>query len=337
MWLTSRAGTDVLLTMRTWIVLVAVLVSAAARAETAPQSPASLEGDPFGPRSTLRVPDIPRKGDIHRAIQARDWTRVEHLLVEEVDRRPDAPDVLKLLAHVFLIDQKPLNAAIAIKKAEALEPLDERTRYALVLAYVAMERHDWARPELERLVASNPDDPRYEYWLARLDYDGGLYASAIERLKGVVSRDPTFVRAHDNLGLCYEAQNQPEKAMAHYRKAIELNRRAETRSPWPLLNLARLLRSRGELREAEALLREAVRYDPASAQAHYELGSVLEELERVDAAVDALGRAASLDASYPEPHYALARIYRSQGRAKEARQALATFKRLDAAREEARP
>ncbi|MGH9160314.1 MAG: tetratricopeptide repeat protein [Vicinamibacteraceae bacterium] len=324
-------------TTRAGVALVALLVLIAARAETAPQSPASLEGDPFGPQSTLRAPDMPRKEDVNRAIQARDWTRVEHLLVEEVDRRPDAPDVLELLARVFLIDRKPLNAAIAIKKAEALEPLDETTRYALVLAYVAMKRHDWARPELERLVASSPDEPRYQYWLARLDYDGGLYASAIERLEGVIARDPAFVRAHDNLGLCYEAQNLPEKAIAHYRTAIELNRRAETRSPWPPLNLALLLHGRGELGEAEMLLREAVRYDPASARALYELGSVLEELERVDAAVEALERAASLDASYPEPHYALARLYRSQGRAKEARQALATFKRLDAVRQEARP
>jgi tetratricopeptide (TPR) repeat protein len=317
--------------MRTWIVFAALLVLAVPRADAAPQAP-SLEGEPFGARSTLRVPDIPRREDVDRAIRARDWVRVERLLVEEIDRRPNAPDVLKLLAKVFLIDQKPLNAAIAIKKAEALAPLDERTRYALVLAYVAMERRDWARAELERLAASDPGEPTYQYWLARLDYDGGLYASAIERLEAVVARDPDFIRAHDNLGLCYEAQNQPDKAIAHYREAIALNRRAETKSPWPLLNLAVLLRSRGGLDEAEALLREAIRYDSASPRAHYELGRLLEELERVEAAVDALERASSLDASYPEPHYALARIYRSQGRAAEASQALATFKRLDAAR-----
>ncbi|MPY90715.1 MAG: tetratricopeptide repeat protein [Luteitalea sp.] len=320
--------------MRTWIALAVLLVLAMPRVETAPQSPALLA---FGARSTLRVPDIPRKDDVNRAIHARDWARVERLLVEEIDRRPNAPEVLKLLASVFLIDQKPLNAAIAIKKAEALEPLDESTRYALVLAYVAIERRDWARAELERLVASDSGDPRYQYWLARLDYDGGVYASAIERLESVIARDPGFIRAHDNLGLCYEAQNRPDTAIAHYRKAIDLNRRAATKSPWPPLNLAVLLRSRGELREAEALLGEAVRYDPASPRAHYELGRLLEELERVDAAVDALKRAMSLDASYPEPHYALARIYRAQGRSEEASRALATFKRLDAVRQEGRP
>ncbi|MPZ18301.1 MAG: tetratricopeptide repeat protein [Luteitalea sp.] len=335
MCLTSHAGTDALLKMRTWIVLAALLFLATPRAQTQPQSPALLDVERFGARSTLRVPDIPRKEDVNRAIHARDWARVERLLVEEIDRRPNAPEVLKLLARVFLIDQKPLNAAIAIKKAEALAPLDEETRYTLVLAYVAIERHDWARAELNRLVASDSDDPRYQYWLARLDYDGGLYASAIERLEGVIARDPDFIRAHDNLGLCYEAQNRPDKAIVHYHKAIDLNRRAATKSVWPPLNLAVLLRSRGELGEAEALLREAVRYDQASPRAHYELGRVLEELERADA-VEALQRAVSLDASYPDPHYALARIYRVQGRAEEARQALATFKRLDA-QQEARP
>lgn len=333
MGLTRPAERDGPLKMRTRVAFAALLALATLRAEAAaPQSPALVDDEPFGARSALRVPDIPRKEDVNRAIRARDWARVERLLVEEIDRRPNAPEVLELLARVFLIDQKPLNAAIAIKKAEALEPLDEATRYALVLAYVAIERRHWARAELERLVASDPDEPRYQYWLARLDYDGGLYASAIERLERVIAREPGFVRAHDNLGLCYEAQNQPDKALAHYREAIELNRRAATKSSWPPLNLAVLLRRRGESREAEALLREALRYDPTSARAHYELGSLLEESERLDAAVESLKRAASLDAAYPEPHYALARIHRSRGRTEEARQALATFKRLDAAR-----
>ena len=32
------------------------------------------------------------------------------------------------------------------------------------------------------------------------------------------------MKAFDNLGLCYEALNQPEQAIAAYRKAIALNR-----------------------------------------------------------------------------------------------------------------
>ena len=66
--------------------------------------------------------------------------------------------LLTQIASVFIMDRKPLNAAIALKKAEALGPLDNHARLQLALAYIAMKRGDWARPELERLAKDEPDN-----------------------------------------------------------------------------------------------------------------------------------------------------------------------------------
>ena len=103
---------------------------------------------------------------------------------------------------------------------------------------------------------------------------------------------------------------------------------AASKSPWPPLNLGILLQALGEVKEAEALFREALSYDAELAQAHYRLGVLLEQEDRLDEATASLARAAAADASYAEPHYALARIYRARGRATEAQQAIATFERL---------
>jgi tetratricopeptide (TPR) repeat protein len=287
------------------------------------------------PIPSVSLPASLEGTDIDRALKDRDWTRAEELLVAEIDRRPSSPDLLSLLGSVFLIDRKPLNAAIAIKKAEALGSIDEPTRFTLVLAYVAMKRGDWARPELERLVHANPSNPLYQYWLGRLDYDSAQYATAITRFEQVIARDPAFIRAYDNLGLCYEALNQAEQAVRHYRRAIELNRKASSKSAWPALNLATLLRERGELVEAEALLREALEYDASSAKARYQLGAVLEQQGQLEPAISELIRAATDDVTYAEPHYALARIYRQQGRHSKADDALAAFRRLHEAQREA--
>jgi tetratricopeptide (TPR) repeat protein len=168
----------------------------------------------------------------------------------------------------------------------------------------------------------------YPYWLGRLDYDDGHYVAAIERLRAVVARQPSFVRAHDNLGLCYEALHQQDEALVEYREAVRLNRLDESPSPWPPLNLGILLRSRGELQEAEELLRAALGYDENFAPAHYQLGKLLEQTDRVDDAVAALNRAVAADPAFADPHYALARIYRRQGKQAEADAALAAFERL---------
>jgi tetratricopeptide (TPR) repeat protein len=282
--------------------------------------------------------DLPadyRDTEIGRAIGAQDWPRAEQLLAAEVERQPkEAAALLRVLAGVFLADRKPLNAAVAIKKAEKLGPLDDRTRFALVLAYVSLERNDWARPELDRLVASDPSNPTYEYWLGRLDYDAGQYASAARRYERVIARDASFVRAYDNLGLAYEALNEPEKALDSYRKAVDLNRAQTSRSPWPPLNLGTLLRQRGDLKEAESLLREAVAADGSLAQAHYQLGVLLEQAQRYEEAVTELTGAASADPEFADPHYALARIYRRLGRTADAKESLAAFARLRNAKRE---
>jgi tetratricopeptide (TPR) repeat protein len=179
----------------------------------------------------------PSSSELDRALAARNYERAERLLADAIAREPGSRQLLTQIAGVFIMDRKPLNAAIALKKAEALGPLDNHARLQLALAYIAMKRGDWARPELERLALAEPTNVIHPYWLARLDYDDGQYALAIRRLQDVVARAPAFARAHDNLGLCYEALNQPDDAIPHYREAVRLNRLDKhAASGWPALN-----------------------------------------------------------------------------------------------------
>ena len=161
---------------------------------------------------------------------------------------------------------------------------------------------------------------------------------AIRRLQDVIARAPTFTRAYDNLGLCYEALNQTDEAIPHYREAVRLNRIDAAPTGWPALNLGILLRTRGELAEAETLFREALTYDRHFAPGYYQLGALLEERGEMKEAVKALRQATSSDTTYPEPHYALSRIYRRQGQVAEADEALSNFERLRKQRDQvARP
>jgi tetratricopeptide (TPR) repeat protein len=274
--------------------------------------------------------------DIDSAIRSRDWERAERLLAEEIDRQPRSFELLALIARVFFMDGKPLNSAVALKKAEAIRPLDDDLRFTLALAYVRLDRPDWARPELERLVRADPGNAAYRYWIGRLDYDAGSYATAIARFNEALVRDPRSARTHDNLGLCHEMLDRPDEALVHYREAVRLNREATAKSPWPPLNMGILLRQRGEPAEAEKLFAEALRYDERFARAHYQRGTLLEQAGRLDEAVSALSRATALEPTLAEAYYALARIYRRRGETARADAALGTFLRLRDGREPGR-
>ena len=64
--------------------------------------------------------------ELQRALASKNYERAEQLLADAIARQPTSQSLLTQIASVFMLDRKPLNAAIALKKAEALGPLDNR-------------------------------------------------------------------------------------------------------------------------------------------------------------------------------------------------------------------
>ena len=174
--------------------LTSLLALQIAAAPAAPQEPPPPR-DPRqlelidGSLSASGLADAGSAG-IAEALRTRDYDRAETLLVAAAEAQPRSAEVLRLLGGVFFVKGRPLNAAIALKKAEAIAPLDERSRFTLVMAYVALGRRSWARPELAKLVEAAPSKPLYPYWTGRLDYDDGQYASAVKSFLRAIELDP---------------------------------------------------------------------------------------------------------------------------------------------------
>ena len=311
----------VLLTVSLFLPLFAQQVPAP-EALPVPGTPKSLAGLQLEPS---------RSAELEGALNRRDYKRAETMLLEETQRDPKSAGAAKLytlMGHIFFLDGQYLNSAIAWKKAEAITPLDDPTRFSLAMAYLRLDRPDWARDELQKLSRGDPQNPLYLYWLAKLDYDARAYTPAISRLRRVIELDPNMMRAYNNLGLCFDALGEFDEAIQNFTRAIELNRKQEKPSPWPPLNLAVSLISLNRLDEAVARLNEALTYNPKFPQAHYELGLVLEKQRKFKDAIAALQQATELDPSYPEPHYALGRIYQRQGKREEAQEQIEKFKKL---------
>jgi len=298
---------------------VALLSACLASPLVAQSPPAPQDDHPperhAGDLSDLQL-DPTRRAELEDAMKQRDYRRAEKILVEESERKPKSPRSAKLLAMaggVFFLDGQYLDSVIAWKRAEAITPLDDRSRFTLSMAYIRLNRRDWARTELEKLAAVQPQNPLYLYWLARLDYDTQNYTTAVARLQKVIELDPKMIRAYDSLGLCYDYLGQSTEAVNSYNRAIELNRLQPKPSPWPHVDLAVTLIAVNQLGDAEKNLREALGYDSQLPQAHYQLGRVLEMRGDYKAAVEALRHAAALDPTYAEPHLLLGRIYHRLG------------------------
>jgi tetratricopeptide (TPR) repeat protein len=321
--------------VRVAAVLAALLFSGCA-AQAIGQEPSAEPSlrEPGG-RGVERLPvNAERRAAIEDSLGRGAYDRAEALLLEEVERNPRSPELLQLLGGVFFVRGNYRSSAVAMKKAEALAPLDERSRFTLAMSYVVLRRPDWAREELARLSQAAPRNPLYVYWSARLHYDEQHYAPAVEGLLRALELDSRFTKAHDNLGLCYDALGRYDEAIRSHQEAVRLNREMPAPSPWPPLNLGALLTRLDRHDEAEPLLRESVRSDPGFAQGHYHLGVALEKKGLADEAIRELEEAARLDAAYPEPRYALARLYRRRGDTERAEQNLEVFRRLKKEKEE---
>ena len=277
-----------------------------------------------------------RRLELEEALNHKDYKKAEAILLEEVERDPKsirAPRLLVIAGGIFFLDGQYVNSAISWKKAEAIAPLDDRSRFTLAMAYVELNRRDWARPELAKLAAAQPGNPLYLYWLARLDYDAQDYAAAIARLQRVIELNPAMMRAYDTLGLCYDYLGRFDEAIKSYNHAVELNRLQANPSPWPHVDLAISLMAVNQPAEAEKNLRQAVDYDARLPQAHYQLGRVLEMQGEYQAAVQSLKQAIALDPAYSEPHYLLGRLYHRLGEDQLSKKEIAQFQQLKKASE----
>ncbi len=272
--------------------------------------------------------DSAKRATLKDAITRREYSKAEQLLAGEAEHNPRSQAILLVLANVLFLDGRHLNCAVVLNKAGRLGPLDERSRFLLVLAYIAAGRLNWARPELEALARSNPSSALYPYWLSRIGYRKMDIRSALAQAQRAVQLDPAFMKAYDQLGLCYEALNQWDEAIAAFQQAIRLNRQLPARSPWPSLNLGLLLLRLERLDEADAHLRDSLAIEPRFPAARFRLGQVLEKKERYDEAVAELEQSCKLDPTYPEPHYVLARIHKKRGDTKAAERELSIFQDL---------
>ncbi len=268
-------------------------------------------------------------GDLATAeLVKKDFAAVERILASvKVSGPTQGAELLSLQGAVAFLSGN-MGAAVAdFQKASVLAPLRDGDSFTLAMALVDSGDDEQARGVLTALARKYPESSIYVYWLGRLDYDQRRYEAAVSKLEKATELDPQSARSWDSLGLAFDMQGRMDQALTAFQRAVSINRRQAHPSAWPPHNLGYLLLRMDQPKEAEAALRESLRYDPKLAQSHYYLARTLEKEGRYTEAIDEYVSTLSSDTASPDACYSLAMLYRKMHKNAEADFMLAEYKK----------
>uniref|UniRef100_A0A673WW84 dolichyl-phosphate-mannose--protein mannosyltransferase n=1 Tax=Salmo trutta TaxID=8032 RepID=A0A673WW84_SALTR len=122
-------------------------------------------------------------------------------------------------------------------------------------------------------IQTLPHNAKVHYNYANFLKDRGRHQEAIHHYKTALRLCPRHASAMNNLGTL---TRHPEDAEHYYRTALVTNPQHNR----ALFNLGNLLKSQGKKEEAEALLRDSIRFGPHFADAYSSLASLYAEQKR---------------------------------------------------------
>ena len=243
-----------------------------------------------------------------------------------LEQYPGSVEGRVILANAYFMAQR-LKEAMAESEAILQDHADEppalkiKANAAYLLGESAL-----ARDTLIRLLDRHPGDEDGAYMLGRIYYQDGLIDLAIGQFERVVRINPTSYKALDNLGLCYQASGDDEKATRYFLAAIKLVEKDHPEYEWPYANLADLLLKKGDAQRAFDAASKAVNRNPMSARSFYIGAKALDRLGKPELALNWLQRAVALNDSFSDAWYFLSRVYRELHQTDQAEAALRKFR-----------
>lgn len=203
----------------------------------------------------------------------------------------------------------------AYRKGLDLNPYDVALQTALGKAYGASGRHDRALEAYREAVKLMPRSPISHTNLGAALLEMGRIEEAIRALQEALRLSADYADAHNNLGIAYHRLGRQAEAEASFRQALALQPgSAEFRAN---LAMARVGSSEPSLDQLEREARE----NPASARAHFNLGSVYGNRGDLTRAAHEFQRALELDPGNARIHYAVGLLRYQQGDREAARRA----------------
>ncbi|MCJ7504288.1 MAG: tetratricopeptide repeat protein [Acidobacteriia bacterium] len=254
-------------------------------------------------------------------------------LLESLLGRSENAELENLLGEVEQTRGNHTRALAALRRAAELEPQNEDYRFDYAYGLV----RQWALGQaLEVFASATKEFPKsVKMWLGwgAAYYLAGRYEDAARTLLRATEIAPQAPEVYYLLGRAYDAAGSYQGSVEHQ---FSRYMKADPKDVWAQYFYGKILAARsqqassGDLTEAQQHLERAVALDSNLAEAHMELGNVLEMRGQMEAARGELERAVQLDPKLSAAYYRLAQVYRKLGETTPAQKAVEKFQQLKA-------
>ncbi|WP_077531362.1 tetratricopeptide repeat protein [Vreelandella utahensis] len=252
-------------------------------------------------------------------------------MLEELDPEGNDPGVVALIGIAALSSGENQLGRAMIEQSLAMAPdnTDLRVRFA---RYLASEgNNEEAREQLETAIERAPDAEQPRAFLARFLAENGDHEAARKVVNQWLSDQPGSILAHNLAGDVAQLRGDSDAARQHYREAIGMNE-----SPASHHALGALHARDGNPEPAIEHLRRAVELAPDNPRYIRDLVSVAGNHDAGDATRDFLARVAEESDSATAPHRYLLEAALEDGNDERAFELVATIQdRLDDSNQEA--
>ncbi|MER3428932.1 MAG: hypothetical protein C4334_12755 [Pyrinomonas sp.] len=197
-------------------------------------------------------------------------------LEEAAALAPENVEISYALGNCYIQSHETAKSRAVFARIFRLEPESAAAHLVNAQMMIRQQLEELAEGELRRALELDGRLPQANFLLGELAIYKANIDQGIELLKKELAINPAFAMAYYRLGEAYTRQLRWEEAIAPLQQSIWLN-------PFfsgPYIVLGKVYLKKGDLANAENVLRRALRMDPNNYSGHHLLAQVLQQANR---------------------------------------------------------
>lgn len=240
-------------------------------------------------------------------------------------------DVYDLLGQAYELQGNTTEAIHTLESAIQHDPRQQSHYAALVMILIDAKRLPAALEIANKMAAAFPTSAAAFYTQGQVLLKVSQYTDAVRAYRRAAELDPSSVDTQAGLASAQWGAGMRAEAQTAFETLIQQHPDDATLYEMYATLLLDSAPDNASETRAAALLKTAVRLDPALTESQYRLGNLALKNEDTADALQHLEAAARLDPRQSKIQFALARLYRRLGRADDAAAAMRRYQELKAA------